>query len=132
MARLSPTDARRIGILTPKRSKYGSRKVTLDGHTFDSRKEADKYAELMLLKRAGEVVVIELQPVFTLQEGYCTKDGKYVRPIEYRADFRVTYRDGRVVVIDVKPSKDFQTQVYRLKKKMLLYRYPDIVFKECY
>lgn len=99
----------------------------MDGITFDSAKEARKYEELKLLQRAGEVVEIELQPEFELQPGYRTPDGNYVRPIRYRADFRVTYKDGRVVVID---TKGYRTKEYLLKKKMLLYQHPDIEFME--
>lgn len=117
---------------TKKKSKYNSRKVAVDGITFDSRKEAEKYIALKLLKKAREIVSFELQPEFELQPGYRDKDGKWVRPVKYRADFRVTYSDGRVVVIDVKPSSDFRTKEYRIKKKMLLYRYPDLNFEECY
>ena len=132
MTRISEARARELGLLPRRENKYRSRKVTVDGITFDSAKEARKYEELKLLQRAGEVVEIELQPEFELQPGYRTPDGNYVRPIKYKADFRVTYADGRVVVIDVKPSKEFQTREYRLKKKMLLYRYPDIEFEEWY
>ena len=104
MTRLNKVEEARLiaklGIPAP--SKYGSRKVTLDGITFDSQKESNRYAELKLLERAGEVVKLELQPEFELMPAYRTKAGNHVRPIKYRADFRVTYRDGRIVVIDTK------------------------------
>jgi len=108
-------------------SKYKSKKVTVDGITFDSRKEAKKYMDLKLLQMAGEIVSFELQPEFELQPGYRDKDGKWIRPVKYRADFRVVYPGGRVVVID---TKGFRTKDYNIKKKMLLYRYPDIEFVE--
>lgn len=133
MTRLSLKVARALGIdLGPGESKYKARKTVVDGISFDSRKEANKYCELKLLKQAGVIADFELQPEFELQPGYQDREGKWVRPIVYRADFKVTYPDGREVVIDVKPSKDFQTKEYRLKKKMLLYHYPDLIFEECY
>ena len=109
-----------------KPSKYRSKKVEVDGITFDSQKEANRYQELLLEKRAGLVLDIELQPSFELQEGY-RDAGKWVRPIVYIADFRVTYADGRVVVID---TKGFRTKEYRLKKKLFRRRYPEIDFVE--
>lgn len=115
-----------------KRHKYRAKKTTIGDIAFPSAKEAQYYVDLKLLQRAGEVVKIELQPEFVLQEAYRDKNGKHIRAIKYRADFRVTYKDGRVVVIDVKPSKDFNTREYQLKKKMFLYRYPDIEFEESY
>ena len=43
------------------------------------------------------------------------------------ADFVVTYSDGHVEVIDV---KGVRTDVYKLKRKMLLFKYPDLIFRE--
>ena len=125
--RMTVQEARALGVNAPKKSKYRNEKVVLDGITFDSKKEARYYANLLIQKKAGIVKEFELQPVFILQDGYRTKDGKKVREIAYRADFRVTYTDSRQVVIDVKGHK---TKEYLLKKKMLLFRYPDIEFEE--
>lgn len=46
-------------------NKYHNRKVTVNGITFDSQKEADRYLELMLLLKAGEIDRLKLQPEFT-------------------------------------------------------------------
>lgn len=108
-------------------NKYNARKAEANGIVFDSKKERDKYLELLLLQKAGEVKSFDLQPQFILQEGYRNKEGKWVRPITYRADFRVKYPDGREVVID---TKGFRTKDYLLKRKMFEYRYPDIDFRE--
>jgi hypothetical protein len=109
-----------------KQSKYHSNKVTVDGITFDSQKEANRYCDLLLEQRAGLVDRIELQPRFLLQDGYMD-NGKKVRDMYYVADFQVWYSDGRVVVID---TKGFKTQVYRMKKKLFRRKYPDIEFVE--
>jgi hypothetical protein len=106
--------------------KYHNKKVMIDGHWFDSKREAAYYSELKMLKMARVVADIELQPVFELQPGF-KRDGKKVLPITYRADFKVTYTDGRIQVIDV---KGMRTQQYILRKKMLLFKYPEIDFVE--
>lgn len=111
-----------------KESKYRNNRVEVDGHLFDSQKEANKYCELKILKQIGEVVRLELQPAFCLQDGYKDDAGKFVMPIIYKADFRVTYRDGRVEVID---TKGFQTKEYKIKKKLFLKKYPGVNFIEC-
>ncbi|MFC5449055.1 DUF1064 domain-containing protein [Paenibacillus aestuarii] len=116
-----------------KKSKYRNEKVNVDGITFDSQKEARYYNTLKILKRAGEVKDFILQPEFILFEGYIRKhDNKKIRPIKYIADFKVIWSDGRVEIVDVKSSKEFKTQVYRLKRKILEGRYPDIYLKEIY
>lgn len=127
MTRISKAQARKLGINAPGPSKYHSRKVTVDGITFDSKKEARKYQELKLLKRAGEIKDFELQPEFVLLEGFRDMNGVWHRPIKYRADFRVINNDGSEVIID---TKGHRTREYQIKKKMLLYQYPGIKFVE--
>lgn len=137
MTRISWREAVRLGLVKPEevpkeeKHKYNARKTEVNGIVFASQKEANYYAGLLLLQRAGEVTEIELQPRFLLKAGF--KRGlKRIRPIYYVADFRVTYKDGHQEVVDVKSSAAFQTQVYRLKKKLLLDKYPEIDFREVY
>ncbi len=106
--------------------KYHNKKVVIDGITFDSKKEGNYYCELKILKMAGKVKDFEMQVPFELQPKF-KHDGKTIRAIKYVADFVVNYPDGRQVVID---TKGFRTKDYLLKRKMLLYKYPDIVFEE--
>lgn len=113
-----------------KRAKYNNKKTLVDGIWFDSKAEAMYYIQLKALKESGEVHEIELQPAFVLVPSYYRiENGKRikVREMKYKADFKVVYRDGRVEYIDVKGKK---TAVYELKKKLLLWRYPLIAFRE--
>ncbi|MBS6476088.1 MAG: DUF1064 domain-containing protein, partial [Clostridiales bacterium] len=41
--------------------KYRSKKTTVDGITFDSRREAARWQELKLLERAGSITELERQ-----------------------------------------------------------------------
>lgn len=106
--------------------KYHAKKKEIDGLLFDSKKEADFYCELKMRKMVGEIKGFELQVPFELQPSF-KHNGKTVRNIKYIADFVITYPDGKQVVVDV---KGFKTDIYRLKKKLLLYRYPEISFEE--
>ena len=113
-------------ILQPKKkNKYNNKKVIVDGIKFDSKMEAKYYYLLKLLQEAGEVKAFELQPKFTLQEGF-KKNGKRYQPITYTADFRVEYADGHTEIVDV---KGVETQVFKIKKKMFEYHYPDLELK---
>jgi hypothetical protein len=107
-------------------SKYGSRKTLMDGIMFDSIAEAKYYAQLKLLRACGDVKEFELQPTYVLQEGY-KRGNRKVQPITYKADFLVTYKDGRKEVIDV---KGMRTPVYMLKKKMFEFKYPELEIVE--
>ena len=100
-------------------NKYRNIKAIVDGIPFDSRKEANRYCELKLLQRAGQIQNLVLQKEFELlpkQE----VDGKVVeRAVKYRADF--TYdENGKTVVED---TKGVRTPEYILKRKLMLYRY---------
>ncbi len=106
-------------------NKYKNKKTIIDGFKFDSEMESHYYLYLKQLKEMGEVVDFVLQPTYLLQEGF-DLNGKRIRPITYKADFRVIYKDGHEEVIDVKGKL---TEEFKIKRKMLLYRYRDINFK---
>lgn len=75
-------------------AKYNAVPTTLDGHRFASKVEADYYAELCLLKKAGVVLHVDVHPVFTLGPGD-----------KVRLDFLVWYKDGTVDGVDVKGAR---------------------------
>lgn len=105
-----------------KKSKYSSAKTDIDGIRFDSKKEAEFYAELKLREKVGEISHLRLQPRYLLQEAF-RHNGKQYREIEYVADFEYI-ENGVTVVVDV---KGFRTAVYMIKRKLFLCRYGDKV-----
>lgn len=108
-----------------RRSKYGNQKTVVDGIEFDSKKEAEYYCQLKLLKKAGEIKDIGLQPRFELQPAF-EKNGVKYRPITYIADFVITNNDGTTEIVDVKGA---ETQVFKIKQKLFEYMYPDLSLK---
>lgn len=105
-----------------KKSKYHNQKVKVDGLLFDSRKEAKYYNSLKLLLLAKEIITFSRQVELILQEGFADQ-----KPITYKADFLVVEKTGHCFFVDVKGMK---TDVYKMKKKMLLAKYPGIDFRE--
>ena len=135
LARLGPSARRQVleklGMDQAKARKYHNKPDTRGALHFDSRKEARRFDELVVLLRAGKIRKLELQRQFTLQESYITPEGERVRAIKYVADFayeRVTEPDavGEVhwlpVVEDVK-STATKTEKYKIKAKLLKERY---------
>lgn len=93
-------------------AKYNNIKTVVDGITFDSKKEAQRYQVLKMLERAGAITDLKCQVAFELipkQQGE--------RAVKYIADF-VYKENGKVVVEDVKGKR---TQVYILKRKLMLW-----------
>lgn len=113
-----------------KPAKYRSRRVTVHGETYDSKREAARAAELRLLERAGEIADLQRQVKYVLQAGFRHR-GKAYREIAYVADF-VYHEKGSPapVVEDTKSPITRINPVYRLKLKLLLARYPEIEFRE--
>jgi len=103
-----------------RRSKYGNKKVQLDGHVFDSKAEARYYSELKMREKAGEVLFFRLQPRYRLLDSF-EKDGKKHRAIDYIADFEIHHKDGSIEVVDVKGT---QTQVFKIKEKLFNKKFP--------
>ena len=108
-------------------SKYGNKKVVVDGITFDSKREANRYSELKLLERGKQISDLRLQVPFELIPKQMDFNGKILEgKISYVADFVYTDKDGNYVVED---AKGYRTDVYRIKKKLMLY-FHNIIIKE--
>lgn len=100
-------------------SKYRNEKTTLDGITFDSAKEARRYAELRLLERAGQIFNLQRQVPFVLIPKQ-VRGGKTIeRPVVYKADFVYT-ENGQEIVED---TKGMRTKEYVIKRKLMLWQY---------
>lgn len=109
-------------IITGSGRKYGNKKTTIQGVTFDSKAEARYYLGLLADKQKGLIQDIELQPEFVLQPSF-KKNGKTHKAIKYIPDFKVTYPDGSFIIVDVKGKR---TEAFNLKHKMFEYVYPDL------
>lgn len=103
-------------------SKFGNKKVIVDGIKFDSKAESLYYRKL---KRQGmsflavDPTYCAMQERITLQDSFMLGE-KRIPAIVYKADF-VIYKDGEVAkVIDV---KGFQDAISKLKMKMFAKRY---------
>lgn len=100
-------------------SKYKNRKVTRNGETYDSAKEAQRHSVLKLLERAGKISNLQRQVKFELLPAQRDKrTGKVIeRACSYIADF--TYYENGVLVVE--DTKGYRTPEYRLKRKCMLY-----------
>lgn len=99
--------------------KYHAKKTRLDGLTFDSQKEAQRYAELKLLERAGKICGLKRQVKYELIPAQKIHGRTVERACSYIADF-VYEENGQTVVEDV---KGFRTKDYLIKRKLMLERH---------
>lgn len=115
-------------------SKYNNKKITVDGITFDSKKEARRYTELKLLERAGKITNLHRQTKWVLipaqfetvarygKNGQRIKSGRKCieRECAYIADF--DYRDENFKHI-VEDTKGVRTKDYIIKRKLMLHKF---------
>jgi hypothetical protein len=114
-----------ITTYSKKGNKYGARKTMYGGARYDSKREADYARELDLRKRArGSDKIAEWERQVRIP--LVVNDSKIC---DYILDFRVTYVDGRVELVEV---KGFETATWKLKKKLLeatyLRKYPEVKY----
>ena len=118
------------------RNKYKAVKTTIDGITFDSKREAKRYTELKLLEKSG-MINLELQPQYDIiingaknmqlqgrlfllhrsrgREGtYRNSKGEWIVPT------KTGQKEGQIV----EDVKGFKTPIYRLEKKLVEACYP--------
>lgn len=105
------------------KNKYNAHKTIIDGITFDSNKEAKRYTVLRSLQDGGYIKGLSLQVPFELIP---KQDGE--RAVKYIADF--VYYDIEKQIHIVEDVKGFKTDVYKLKRKLFKYRYPEYTFIE--
>ena len=124
-------------------SKYHSKKVTINGETFDSQKEYRRWQELKLLERAGKITKLYRQVPFELipahyetyerygKHGKRLTDGRVCveQAVKYVADF-VYEQDGKRVVEDVKGYKGSTAYGVFVIKRKLMRRIYGIAVKE--
>lgn len=104
-----------------KRSKYGNKPTKIDDLKFDSQRESDRYAELCLLLRLGEIERLELQPKYVLaDEVQLEGELRCKKPLVYIADF--TYyckKRNKQIIEDVKSEATAKCKAYRIKKHLM-------------
>ena len=130
------------GFYRKNNTKLNNQKTVIDGIEFDSKKEGNRYCELKLLQRAGQISNLEYQKRYELipaqyetvatGEYYKVGDKKgqpktkqvcVEQSVVYIADF-VYQENGQTVVEDVKGFRDPASATYAkfvLKRKLMLW-----------
>lgn len=102
--------------------KYRNKPTHLDGHRFDSIKEAKRYQELRLLEKMGEIRDLKLQPSWGFSVAGNTVSIRSAgfpngKAVKYKADF--SYTDCKTGELAVEDVKGMRTDVYKLKRALM-------------
>ena len=100
-----------------KQMKFNSKKIKVDDMVFDSKKEYQRYLELLELEKNGDIEKLQRQVKFELLP---KQDGE--RAITYIADHVYVY--GNVLVVEDVKSKITKKQPdYIIKRKLFKFMY---------
>lgn len=110
-------------------TKYNAKKTTVDGITFASKLEADRYIQLRLLEKADEITALVLQPEFQILRGFINPDtGEKTKSRFYVGDFE--YIDNATNKMVVEDTKGMETAEFRLKWDLVKSLYPQFEFRK--
>lgn len=99
--------------------KYANKPTVVDGIKFDSKAEAKRFADLLLLQKAGRITDLKRQWPFVLAPGVKIAGEKRARPaLRFIADF-CYIENGRLVVEDVKSPATAKLAAFRIKTHLM-------------
>ena len=101
--------------------KYGAKRTKVGDLTFDSAREAKRWAELLLLQRAGKISQLERQVVYVLAPSVKLHGEARFKPaLRYVADFRYYVPEtGETIVEDVKSPATAKESAFRIKLHLM-------------
>ena len=93
--------------------------VTINGITFDSMAEADRYKILRVMEKTGKISGLECHPRWEIIPQQQVDGHRNFHAAHYTADFKYYDQDGQLVVEDVKSEYTRQAEDYRLRRKLM-------------
>lgn len=103
--------------------KYHNAPTVVDGHRFDSKKEAERYGHLRMMEQAGVIRSLSLQVRYPLHAEGGKKIGVYVADFVYQEKIV----NGWVNVVE--DVKGVRTPMYKWKSRHMVAEY-GIIIKE--
>lgn len=97
-------------------NKFGAIKTVVGGIKFDSKAEARRYSQLVLLERAGFISRLERQAVYVLLPAVVL-GGRKKPAMKYIADFQ--YFDAKTKQTIVEDVKGVITPLFRAKQHLM-------------
>lgn len=114
VAELNAARAKKAGV----QRVMGAVRFEYDGHRFDSKREAKRWAELSLMQRAGHISNLERQVKIPLEgQGAPILTDSGAQQRVYVADFK--YFDTRAQAWVIEDAKGHPTEVYKLKRAIV-------------
>ena len=98
-------------------------KTTVDGIVFDSKAEAQRWQQLKILEKVGQIGNLRRQVKYVLIPTQKVNGKVIERECSYYADF-CYFRNGELIAEDVKGyRKGTAYQLFAIKRKLMLEKY---------
>ena len=98
--------------------KYNNKKVVIDGITFDSKKEAQRWQQLRLAEASGAISELQRQVAYEIAPSVVL-DGRKRPARRFVADFQYKRAEDGSVALVVEDTKGFRTDMYRMKRHLM-------------
>lgn len=106
--------------------KYNNSKTEVEGIKFDSKKEASRWQELLMMEKSGIIQNLERQKRFQIVPKTETE-----RAVFYVADFcYLEVATNKLICEDVKSAATKKNKEYIIKRKLFKYLYKNYEFRE--
>ena len=103
--------------MNPRRSKFGNKKTEFGGMLFDSKREAARWGELLMLEKVGEISMLRRQVAYELAPSVRFKQATRAKPaLRYVVDFEYL-ENGQRICEDV---KGVETEGFNIKRHLML------------
>ena len=110
-------------------TKYNAKKTVVNGITFASKLEAERFEQLLWLEKADKIAYLQLQPEFQIYKGWVDPEtGEKHKSRFYVGDF--LYIDLETHQKVVEDTKGIETPEFKLKWEYVQSEYPDFVFRK--
>jgi len=113
----------------PKKNKYMNKKITVNGITYDSKKEMVVLQDLKSKQEKGEIQDLKIKPRYELISSFKDCLGKHERGAFFTPEAYYT-KDKVEYVVEVKSKMTAKLPDYILRRKMFKQKYPYIIFIE--
>ena len=99
------------------KTKYKNRKTVVKNIKFDSKLESHVYLKILELSKKYPFAY-DLQPEYMLIDRFAIGNKRFRKTV-YKGDFNISF-NGKIYTID---SKGYETELFRLKRKLFAKRY---------
>lgn len=101
-----------------KTGRVNHEKVKINGIEFDSIAEGERYKVLRVMEKTGKIQDLVCHPRWEIIPAQKIPGHRSFQAAHYTADFKY-YKDGELIVEDVKSEYTREAEDYRLRRKLM-------------